>query len=58
VGTLGYIDEGLSEGDVGALGVSIFHDGTFSVADAHNFLAERGLTERPAPRMLQPREMS
>jgi len=59
VGTLEHIYEGLSAGGAdGALCASIFHDGTFTVADAKNYLAKRGLTVRPAPRTLQPREMS
>jgi cyclase len=59
VGTLEHIYEGLSAGGAdGALCASIFHDGTFTVADAKNYLAERGLTVRPASRTHQPREMS
>ena len=50
VGTLEHIYEGLSEGGAdGALCASIFHDGTFTVADAKTYLAERGITVRPAP---------
>ncbi len=59
VGTLEHIYEGLSEGHAdGALCASIFHDGTFTVADAKNFLARRGLTVRPTPRAQHMREMS
>ena len=59
VGTLEHIYEGLSEGGAdGALCASIFHDGTFTIADAKAYLAERGLTIRPAPCTQQPREMS
>jgi imidazole glycerol phosphate synthase subunit HisF len=53
------IDEGLSTGGAdGALCASIFRDDTLIVAVAKTYLAKRGLTVRPAPRTLQPREMS
>lgn len=59
VGTLEHIYEGLSEGGAdGALCASIFHDGTYTIADAKTYLASRGLTVRPAPCTQQPREMS
>ncbi|MBK9258276.1 MAG: imidazole glycerol phosphate synthase subunit HisF [Polyangiaceae bacterium] len=59
VGTLEHIYEGLSAGGAdGALCASIFHDGTFTVADAKFYLAERGLTVRPAPRTQHTRAMS
>lgn len=50
VGTLEHIYEGLSEGGAdGALCASIFHDGTFTVANAKTYLAQRGIPVRPAP---------
>jgi imidazole glycerol-phosphate synthase subunit HisF len=59
VGTLEHIYEGLSEGHAdGALCASIFHDGTFTVADTKTYLAERGIAVRPAPRTLHTREKS
>ncbi|HRI72528.1 MAG TPA: HisA/HisF-related TIM barrel protein, partial [Polyangium sp.] len=59
VGTLEHIYEGLSEGGAdGALCASIFHDGTYTIADVKAYLEKRGLTVRPAPCTLQPREMS
>ena len=53
VGNLEHLREGLDEGPNGGaasavLAASIFHFGTFSVPEAKNYLAERGISVRPA----------
>ena len=53
VGNLEHLREGLDEGPGGGgasavLAASIFHFGTFSVPEAKNYLAERGISVRPA----------
>jgi cyclase len=49
VGTLEHLYEGVAEGGAQAvLAASIFHFGTYRIADAKAYLAERGLPVRPA----------
>jgi cyclase len=48
VGTLEHLAEGLTEGEADAvLAASIFHYGTYSIAEARRFLAARGIPVRP-----------
>jgi cyclase len=48
VGTLAHLAEGVSEGHASAvLAASIFHFGTYSIAEAKACLADRGLPVRP-----------
>ena len=48
VGTLEHLAEGLSLGEADAvLAASIFHYGTYSIAEARRFLAGRGIPVRP-----------
>jgi cyclase len=50
-GALEHLAEALSVGEADAvLAASIFHDGTYSVAQAKAFLAGRGLPVRPTAR--------
>jgi imidazole glycerol-phosphate synthase subunit HisF len=50
VGTLEHLREGLAEGGAdAALAASIFHDGTYTVAQAKNFLGDHGVLVRGAP---------
>ena len=49
VGTLEHLREGLVEGRAdAALAASIFHDGTYSIAEAKDYLARRGVPVRRA----------
>ena len=49
VGTLEHLREGLVEGGAQAvLAASIFHFGTFTIAQAKTYLAAAGLPMRPA----------
>ncbi len=49
VGTLDHLAQGLSEGEADAvLAASIFHYGTYSIAEAKDYLAARGIPVRPA----------
>ncbi|MBN2203983.1 MAG: imidazole glycerol phosphate synthase subunit HisF [Thermoleophilia bacterium] len=48
VGTLEHLAQGLTEGEADAvLAASIFHYGTYSIAEARRFLAARGIPVRP-----------
>ncbi len=48
VGTLEHLADGLTEGEADAvLAASIFHYGTYSIAEARRFLAARGIPVRP-----------
>ena len=48
VGTLEHLAEGLTEGEADAvLAASIFHYGTYTIAEARRFLAARGIPVRP-----------
>ena len=48
VGTLEHLAEGVTEGRADAvLAASIFHFGEFTVADAKELMASRGVTVRP-----------
>ena len=48
VGTLEHLAEGLTAGEADAvLAASIFHYGTYSIAEARRFLAARGIPVRP-----------
>jgi cyclase len=50
-GTLEHLAEGLIDGEADAvLAASIFHYGTYSIAEAKAYLATRGVPVRPAPR--------
>ena len=51
VGTLAHFVEGARAGATGLLAASVFHFGTFSIADAKAALAEAGLPVRPPPRL-------
>ncbi len=47
-GTLEHLAEGLTTGEAdAALVASIFHYGTYSIAEARRFLGERGIPVRP-----------
>jgi cyclase len=48
VGTLGHLVEGIRDGHATAvLAASIFHFGTYSIAEAKRYLAEHGVSVRP-----------
>ncbi len=48
VGTLEHLADGLTEGEADAvLAASIFHFGTYSIAEAKDYLAARGIPVRP-----------
>jgi len=48
VGTLEHLAQGLTEGEADAvLAASIFHYGTYSIAEARRFLSARGIPVRP-----------
>jgi cyclase len=50
VGSLEHLYEGIAEGGASAvLAASIFHFGRYRVADAKDYLAERGVVVRPVP---------
>jgi cyclase len=50
VGTLEHLYEGIADGGASAvLAASIFHFGRYRVADAKDYLAERGVVVRPVP---------
>jgi len=50
VGTLEHLAEGLIEGEADAvLAASIFHFGTYSIAETKAYLASRGIPVRPIP---------
>ncbi len=51
VGSLAHFVEGARAGATGLLAASVFHFGTFSIADAKAALAEAGLPVRPPPRL-------
>lgn len=48
VGSLEHLYQGLAAGAQGALAASIFHYGTYTIADAKRYLAARGLPVRAA----------
>ncbi|MBX3211478.1 MAG: imidazole glycerol phosphate synthase subunit HisF [Labilithrix sp.] len=48
-GTLEHLREAAAEGASGILAASIFHDGTFSIGEAKDFLARAGIPMRIAP---------
>ena len=51
VGTLEHLADGLTLGEADAvLAASIFHYGTYTIAEAKEYLAARGVPVRPAPR--------
>jgi cyclase len=53
VGTLEHLRAGLVEGGAdAALAASIFHDGVHTIAEAKEYLADRGVPVRIAPRDL------
>ena len=58
VGTLEHLFDGLTEGEADAvLAASIFHYGAYTIAEAKQYLAERGVPVRPvAPRDRGPAE--
>ena len=47
VGTLGHLYEGIEAGAQAVLAASIFHFGEHSIAEAKEYLADRGVTVRP-----------
>ncbi len=50
VGTLEHLADGLTLGEADAvLAASIFHYGTYTIAEAKEYLAARGVPVRPAP---------
>jgi len=49
VGTLEHLYEGVTQGKADAvLAASIFHFGTYTIAEAKNYMAEKGVPIRPA----------